>query len=228
MNSIMKKQNSLHYIMKSFLSSKTSHKHTIKTKSCWNCHLSNEQKNIVCANSLCSVLQKIDPSKVNYFDLLGLSPTFKINDDQLDKNFRNIQFMAHPDKFATKNNTESEISQEVSSNVNIAYKTLKNPVNRAAYLLNIMFDKPQTQTIQNNDLIMKIFTLREQVENTSNKSELNSLANQIKESIESLYDKFQYGLDNNLEYNSLSMIWSELKYLENIKNEVDSKKQTEL
>lgn len=66
-------------------------------KICWKC--GNLVKNIVCEK--CNVLQK--PNKHDhYFNLLGVSCSYKINISELTSKYHKLQTILHPDKFTSK------------------------------------------------------------------------------------------------------------------------------
>lgn len=57
--------------------------------------------------------------------------------DRLEKSFKQLQKSVHPDLFGRRSPAEQALSAEASSNLNIAYKLLRNPVTRAQYLLQL-------------------------------------------------------------------------------------------
>lgn len=70
--------------------------------------------------------------------LIPCSPqTFDVDLDTLEKSFKQLQKTVHPDLFGHRSSTEQALSAEASSNINIAYKILRNPVARAQYLLQL-------------------------------------------------------------------------------------------
>ncbi|HEY7161023.1 MAG TPA: Fe-S protein assembly co-chaperone HscB [Acidobacteriota bacterium] len=85
----------------------------------------------------CSECGRILPSaERNYFDVFGL-PTDRLVIDipQLEKRFLELSRKYHPDRFASKTPLENQIAHEYSSAVNNAYRTLKEPVSRAKYVV---------------------------------------------------------------------------------------------
>ena len=60
---------------------------------------------------------------------------FHIDMSQLETNFRAIQSASHPDRFVTCTSAEKLQSMQTATLANEAYLTLKNPANRAKYLL---------------------------------------------------------------------------------------------
>ena len=78
----------------------------------------------------------LPPAERNYFDVFGLPVDRLVIDiPQLEKRFLELSRKYHPDRFASKTPLENEIAHEYSSAVNNAYRTLKEPVSRAKYVV---------------------------------------------------------------------------------------------
>jgi molecular chaperone HscB len=73
----------------------------------------------------------------NHFDLFGLPATFHIDPAVLDRTFRELQSEVHPDRFAGGSDAEKRLALQSSARVNEAYNALRNPVQRAQYLLRL-------------------------------------------------------------------------------------------
>ena len=71
----------------------------------------------------------------NYFDLFGLTPRYRIDGAALDAAYRKLQSEVHPDRFARGTDAERRMALQSSARVNEAYRALKDPVERAQYLL---------------------------------------------------------------------------------------------
>lgn len=70
-----------------------------------------------------------------YFTLFQLEPAFDIDAENLEQIYRALAARFHPDKFASASAFEQKQAVMMSSTINDAYRTLKNPTDRAAYLL---------------------------------------------------------------------------------------------
>ena len=73
----------------------------------------------------------------NYFEIFQLPIQYALDEKKLDASYRAILSSIHPDRFV--NATEAEKTQSLmkSTLVNDAYTILKNPIQRAEYLLEI-------------------------------------------------------------------------------------------
>ncbi len=72
--------------------------------------------------------------KGTHFELFGLPAQFAIDDAELDAAYRAMQSRVHPDKFASAGAPEKRLALQWATRVNDAYRTLRDPAKRAAYL----------------------------------------------------------------------------------------------
>jgi len=73
----------------------------------------------------------------DYFSFLGLPRTLNFDPDDLDERFRTLSRQFHPDYFYNASPSERRASLERSSYLNDAYRTLRQPIARLAYLLEL-------------------------------------------------------------------------------------------
>ncbi|HWE51286.1 MAG TPA: Fe-S protein assembly co-chaperone HscB [Bryobacteraceae bacterium] len=71
----------------------------------------------------------------DYFEFFSLPRDLNIDPADLEKRFHALSRKWHPDMFARKSPREKEESLEASAILNDAYRTLKDPISRAQYLL---------------------------------------------------------------------------------------------
>ena len=72
----------------------------------------------------------------DYYTILGYPDVVLCLDaSDLEKRFLELNKKFHPDRYASKSGLEVQLSHDWSSAVNNAYRTLKNPVARAKYLV---------------------------------------------------------------------------------------------
>ncbi|OSI17686.1 Fe-S protein assembly co-chaperone HscB [Neisseria dentiae] len=70
-----------------------------------------------------------------HFALFKLEPSFDIDIETLEQTYRSLAARFHPDKYAAASAFEQKQAVMMASAVNEAYRVLKNPTERAAYLL---------------------------------------------------------------------------------------------
>jgi molecular chaperone HscB len=73
----------------------------------------------------------------NYFELFGLPARFRFDPTTLERAYRKLQTEVHPDRFAAGTDQEKRVALQSSARVNEAYRALKDPVERARYLLQL-------------------------------------------------------------------------------------------
>jgi len=70
-----------------------------------------------------------------YYELLGIPRSLNLSVDELQKRYYELSRELHPDKFMRKPEAERQRALDLSSALNDAYRTLKDPIRRAEYLL---------------------------------------------------------------------------------------------
>ena len=70
----------------------------------------------------------------NDFVLFGLPEQFALDRPDLDDRWRKLQASAHPDKFAAESAAAQRMAMQWSVRINEAYRRLREPLSRAAYL----------------------------------------------------------------------------------------------
>ncbi len=73
----------------------------------------------------------------NHFELFGLPPAFALSRESLEHAYRDIQAEIHPDRFAHAGEAEQRLAMQWTARVNEAYQTLRQPFERARYLLEL-------------------------------------------------------------------------------------------
>ncbi len=99
---------------------------------CWECNRSVEADLPTCPP--CGAVQPL-PAGVSYFAVLGVPEQFDVDLVALEKSFKDLSRRFHPDRFATADARARKISLSRSTAINDGFRTLKDPMRRAAYLL---------------------------------------------------------------------------------------------
>ncbi len=100
---------------------------------CWSCGSAVTGEGLFCA--ACGVLQA--PGGADHFQRLGLPTGFAVDAAALERAYIDRQGRLHPDRFVTRTARERRLSAEQSAAINEAYATLKQPLERARYLLRL-------------------------------------------------------------------------------------------
>jgi len=117
----------------------------------------------------------LDFSK-NHFELFGLPRSYRVNGDLLAERYRALQRALHPDRYAAAGDREKRLAMQASTRVNEAFQILKNPLERARYLLSLHQGDSTggKETTQDMAFLMEHMELREALAEV--KSQNNPLA----------------------------------------------------
>jgi molecular chaperone HscB len=72
---------------------------------------------------------------MRYYEALGLDPKLALDSEELKRRFYERSRQWHPDRFGRSNPAEQQKSLEMTSVLNDAFRTLRDPVTRAEYFL---------------------------------------------------------------------------------------------
>ena len=72
-----------------------------------------------------------------FFQLFDVPVSFEVDIDLVQQRYMDLQKAVHPDKFVNASAQEKRISMQQTSRINEAINTLKQPVDRALYLLKL-------------------------------------------------------------------------------------------
>ena len=127
-----------------------------------------------------------------YFTLFDLPVGFVLEQDTLENRYRTLAARFHPDRFAAASAFEQKQAVMMSATINEAYRTLKNPTDRAAYLLKeqgIDADAPEHTSFA-PEFLMQQMEWREafaEAKSSGDNAALNGLHAEIAQVSETLY-----------------------------------------
>jgi len=100
---------------------------------CWHC------QSEVTGEYFCDRCVKVQPlsKESDYFTCFGLPRLLTIDAQTLETKFYELSRAFHPDFFQRKTDAEQAISLGNSALLNTAYRTLKDPIRRAEYLVQL-------------------------------------------------------------------------------------------
>lgn len=100
----------------------------------------------------------------NYFEYFDQPIQFVLNMDALHAAQLALQAELHPDRFVNGSDQQKRLSVQKASMVNEAYDTLKEPVKRAHYLLELAgIEKNDSQTTSDSSFLMEQMSFREEM-----------------------------------------------------------------
>jgi molecular chaperone HscB len=84
-----------------------------------------------------------------HFELFGLPQSYALDRIRLDSAYRELQNTVHPDRFAAQPDAQQRVAMQWATQVNEAFRTLRDPVSRGVYLLRLQgidaFDASNTK-----------------------------------------------------------------------------------
>lgn len=98
---------------------------------CWSCEREGG-RGPACA--ACGVVLPPDGA-ASYFEVLGLEPRFEVDLPAAEASYKRLSRQVHPDRFATADPRARKASLGRTVQLNDAWRTLRDPVRRAEYLL---------------------------------------------------------------------------------------------
>ena len=167
----------------------------------------------------------------NFFELFGFQPAFKLDLNQLDQIYRDIQSQVHPDKFAHLGDAERRLSMQWATLTNEAYQTLKKPINRARYLLKLhhVDTQEETNTAMPAEFLMEQMELREAVMDAKMANDMDALGqveSSLKGEIKSLHGVLEKQLDVDGDYQSAALNVRKLRFLDKLVSEINDAYET--
>jgi molecular chaperone HscB len=164
----------------------------------------------------------------NHFELFGLSPAFGVETEVLERSYREIQARVHPDRFAHAGAAERRASLQWTTRVNEAYRTLKDPVQRAKHLLELQgVDVAfETNTAMPPDFLMQQMELREALEEAKDASRLDALRTELRRSRAALETEIEEAIDRKKDYAAAAGLVRKLQFLDKLDSEIDAAYET--
>ena len=163
----------------------------------------------------------------SHFELFGVPAAFRLDVAALERAYRDIQSRVHPDRFAHAGDAERRASLQWTTRVNEAYRTLKDPVQRAKHLLelhgvDVAFE---TNTQMPTDFLMQQLELREALERAVGRkdaSALDRLRADLAASKESLEGDIGEAIDEKKDYAGAAEPVRKLMFLDRLDAEIEA------
>ena len=117
----------------------------------------------------------------NDFQLFGVPVRFAQDAVSIDARWKELQREAHPDKFASSDAASQRLALQWSVRINEAYRRLKNPLQRAAYLCELagVPVNAENNTAMPADFLMQQMEWREQLDAAEDARTVEALHRQV-------------------------------------------------
>ena len=165
----------------------------------------------------------------NYFELFGLNPRFDIDTEELTLRYRDLQKQFHPDRFASSSAQDKRFASQMAAQINAAYQTLKSPLQRGRYLLELskVNVDDETDTAMSPEFLMEQMELRERLSEISEKGEGMAELESIREEIDTAFNKRLSRLQQSLgegddrQCDAARALIRELQFLEKLTRDIE-------
>jgi len=162
----------------------------------------------------------------NHFELLGLAPAYAIDPSRLELGYRQLQSQVHPDRFASGSDAERRVAMQWAARANEAYRTLRDPVDRARYLLSLKgYDTgEESNTSMPPDFLMQQMEWREAVAELRagrDAAGLESLRGELRDERGEMLGQLERAIDADSNYDAGCSLVRKLRFLEKLDEEIE-------
>jgi molecular chaperone HscB len=129
---------------------------------------------------------------INHFEIFNLSISFEVDNQLLNQRYRELQRLVHPDNYINASERERILALQKTAQINEAFQTLKDPLARGKYLLQLYhFNHSDThEMMTDTEFLMAQMELREELSEIKNQPQpiaaLNIFMKQISDKINEL------------------------------------------
>lgn len=163
----------------------------------------------------------------NFFELFELPVSYDVDLNKVQQAYMALQKQVHPDKFANASDLEKRISMQQTSWLNEAQTTLKDPVQRAVYLLKLngIDINLENETTMDAGFLMQQLEMREQLEHIRKESDslaaLDVIGADVKSKTDDLMRKFAQAYQQN-EIDDAREFIRKLQFMQKAKKEINA------
>ena len=162
---------------------------------------------------------------MDYFTLFGLTPGYVVDTQQLATRYQELQRQFHPDKYASRSQSEQLLAVNQSATINQAWQTLRHPLLRAEYLLLLNgFDLANEQhTVRDTAFLMEQLELREELDSIEQSADITALeafASKVSTMIQSRSTRMVQELDG-LQWEQAADTVRKLRFLDKLQHHIE-------
>lgn len=162
----------------------------------------------------------------DFFTLLNIKLAFDLDLNELDRNYFKLQKQFHPDQYIHINPNQRIEELEYSALINKAYNTLKFPLTRAAYLLNLqgLDTSENIAPINDPEFLEKSMEDRESLQEIDSLIGLKKFETEILVRQSNILKDFSKYYQNNL-IREATESYIQLKYISRVLEEISNKRR---
>ncbi|XP_071339774.1 iron-sulfur cluster co-chaperone protein HscB [Trachinotus anak] len=191
-------------------------------QNCWNCEQPLDKTPAFFCMS-CKVVQPPEEG-ASYFQIMDCDYTFTLDTQKLQRRYLQLQRSLHPDNFSQKSVKEQEYSENQSALVNKAYKTLRKPLSRGLYMLELegMRIEEGTDAGADAEFLMELMEINEALDEAQTPEEANKIAQETRGKLADLTEQTDAALRKG-ELQTAKALLAQMKYHANIEEKVKEK-----
>jgi molecular chaperone HscB len=157
----------------------------------------------------------------DHFELFGLPAQFQLDAAALDEAYRRLQTEVHPDRHASGSDADRRLALQASARANEAYRTLREPITRAEYLLSLqgIDARDETDTQLPVDFLERQLERREQASEAADARDartLGAVLDEVRGEARALEDRVRDCLDRRHAYAEARVPVRELRFLHKV------------
>ena len=162
------------------------------------------------------------------FELFAVPPRFAQDAAQLDARWKELQRQVHPDKFAAQGAAAQRVAMQWSARINEAYRRLKDPLKRAAYLceLNGAPIDAESNTAMPAEFLMQQMELREAVDDAVDAAAMDEIGRQSATLKHEMLLKLEQQMDAQHDWPAAAQTVRALMFLDRLAGDIDRKRAT--
>ena len=162
------------------------------------------------------------------FELFAVPPRFAQDAAQLDARWKELQRQVHPDKFAAQGAAAQRVAMQWSARINEAYRRLKGPLKRAAYLceLNGAPIDAESNTAMPAEFLMQQMELREAVDDAVDAAAMDEIGRQSATLKREMLLKLEQQMDAQHDWPAAAQTVRALMFLDRLAGDIDRKRAT--
>jgi molecular chaperone HscB len=159
------------------------------------------------------------------FELFGLPERFAQDRASIDARWKDLQREAHPDKFAGQGAAAQRVALQWSVRINEAYKRLKDPLHRAAYLCEVRGApiNAENNTAMPADFLLEQMAWREELDEAKSEADLDALDAELKRARDEALHRIEALLDREGDPAAAAQQVRALMFIERFGHDVQSR-----
>lgn len=161
----------------------------------------------------------------NDFELFGLPERFAQAPDAIDARWKELQREAHPDRFAAQGAAAQRVAMQWSVRINEAYRRLKDPLQRAAYLCELRGAPidAENNTAMPAKFLIEQMEWREALDDAADEDALDSLEQQLRASRGEVLQEIERLLDRDNDAAAAAQQVRALMFIERFGRDVEDR-----